>query len=115
MHFLRSFAAVLLIALLPVQGIGAVTLAFCPDHGTPTHDTNSAQDDHSNHEHQHGDASGSGGGTGLDHCGSSNAALPAIPLKLSAVTKPVLQPAAITFSSLFIPDRPQRVPLIIAA
>ncbi|MBI3041777.1 MAG: hypothetical protein HYY78_03020 [Betaproteobacteria bacterium] len=110
-NYLRNFAAVLLLLLVPLQGISA---SFLSVQQCPTAVTNAAEspdiinggdtergDDSAFHEHS--------------FCHQSPSGIPAVSGEAAMKDSPVFEFSASRLSSLFSPEQPQRPPFSVSA
>jgi hypothetical protein len=113
----RKIFALLLLALLPLQGAAAaLSHVACSEGSGMTHarDTGHSHDGHAGDAHRHSQDEGDSGSTQSNHlsCHLTASAIPSLTVSASADIDWVYQPAAPAAVLLFFPEQPQRVPLV---
>lgn len=112
----RKILALLLLALLPLQGTAAaLSHAVCVEGSGMTHamDTGHSHDGPAAGDHRHGQDEGDSSTAQSNHlsCHLTASAIPSFTVATAADIGWVYQPAAPSALPLFFPEQPQRVPL----
>ena len=113
----RKILALLLLALLPLQGTAAaLSHMVCSENSgivTHTMDTEHSHNGPAANDHRHGQDEGDSGTTQSNHlsCHLTASAIPSVTVAGATDIDWVYQPAAVSALLLFFPEQPQRVPL----